>query len=306
MKDAIFKGSAAAIVTPMESHGNLDFKTMEKLLKFQLENGTDAIVVNGTTGESATLEEKEKLELLEFVVHYVNHRVPVIMGTGSNCTSHAVRLSRKAQSLGASALLQVTPYYNKTSQQGLTEHFTTVADNVEIPVILYNVPSRTGVNIDPETYLKLSEHPNIRGMKEAGGNISNIAKTAALCGSRLDLYSGNDDQTVPILSLGGKGVISVLANIMPFECHMICRYFFEGEIEKSRELQLELLPMMNALFMDVNPVPVKAAMSLLGLCEESYRLPLIPMRDEEKERLKQVMKSYFPHFQYRSCKGPGK
>lgn len=300
MKDAIFKGSAVAIVTPMDSHGNLDFKAMEKLLKFQLENGTDAIVVNGTTGESATLEEKEKLELIEFVVHYVNHRVPVIMGTGSNCTSHAVRLSRKAQSLGASALLQVTPYYNKTSQHGLVEHFTAVADSVEIPIILYNVPTRTGVNISPETYLKLSEHPNIRAVKEAGGNISSIAKTAALCGDRLDLYSGNDDQIVPILSLGGKGVISVLANIMPFETHMICQYFFEGEIEKSRNMQLELLAMMNALFMDVNPVPVKAALSILELCEESYRLPLTRMKDKDIETLKQIMKSYFPHLQDRS------
>lgn len=294
MKDAIFKGSAVAIVTPMDEQGNLDFKAMEKLLKFQLENGTDAIVVNGTTGESATLEEKEKLKLIEFTVHYVNHRVPVIMGTGSNCTAHAVRMSRKAQALGASALLQVTPYYNKTSQHGLVEHFTAVADSVDIPIILYNVPTRTGININPETYLKLSEHPNIRAVKEAGGNISHIAKVAALCGDRLDIYSGNDDQTVPILSLGGKGVISVLANLMPFEMHMICQYFFEGEMEKSRNMQLELLDMMNVLFMDVNPVPVKAALSILELCCESYRLPLTRMQDKEKEALKQVMKAHFP------------
>ncbi|WP_077613108.1 4-hydroxy-tetrahydrodipicolinate synthase [Clostridium sp. Marseille-P2415] len=293
MKDAIFKGSAVAIVTPMDEHGNLDFTAMEKLLKFQLENGTDAIVVSGTTGESATLEEKEELELIEFVVHYVNHRVPVIMGTGSNCTAHAVRMSRKAQALGASALLQVTPYYNKTSQHGLVEHFTAVADSVDIPVILYNVPTRTGVNINPETYLKLSEHPNIKAIKEAGGNISHIAKVAALCGDRLDLYSGNDDQTVPILSLGGKGVISVLANIMPFETHMMCQYFFDGEIEKSRNMQLELLNIMNAMFMDVNPVPVKAALSILGLCGENYRLPLTRMPDKDKEKLKQIMESYF-------------
>ena len=304
MKDAIFKGSAVAIVTPMDSHGNLDFMAMEKLLKFQLENGTDAIVVNGTTGESATLEEKEKLELIEFVVHYVNHRVPVIMGTGSNCTSHAVRLSRKAQSLGASALLQVTPYYNKTSQHGLVEHFTAVADSVDIPIILYNVPTRTGVNIYPETYAKLSGHPNIKAAKEAGGNLSHIAKVAALCGDRLDLYSGNDDQTVPILALGGKGVISVLANIMPFEMHMICQYFFEGDMVKSRNMQLELIDIMNAMFMDVNPVPVKAALSLLDLCEESYRLPLTPMQDKDKEMLKKTMKFYFPHLQEYSVEIP--
>ncbi len=295
MKESIFKGSAVAIVTPMDEHGSLDFKAMERLLKFQLENGTDAIVVNGTTGESATLEEKEKLELFEFVVHYVNHRVPVIMGTGGNCTSHAVRLSRKAQSLGASALLQVTPYYNKTSQHGLIEHFTAVADSVDIPIILYNVPTRTGVNIAPETYAKLSEHPNIKAVKEAGGNISHIAKTAALCGHRLDLYSGNDDQTVPILALGGKGVISVLANIMPFEMHHICQCFFDGELEKSRDMQLELIDIMNAMFMDVNPVPVKAALSMLELCEETYRLPLTRMQEKDKEALKQVMKAYFPH-----------
>lgn len=293
MRDAIFKGSAAAIVTPMDHQGNIDFTAMERLLKFQLENGTDAILVNGTTGESATLEEKEKLELFEFAVHYVNHRVPVLMGTGSNSTTRAVSLSRKAQALGASALLQVTPYYNKTSQQGLVEHFTTVADSVEIPIILYNVPTRTGVNVEPETYYKLSEHPNIQAIKEAGGNISHIAKVAALCGDRLDLYSGNDDQTVPILSLGGKGVISVLANIMPFEMHMICNYFFDGEINKSRDMQLELIKVMNAMFMDVNPIPVKAALSILGLCKENYRLPLVPMHKSEKEKLKEILEGYF-------------
>jgi 4-hydroxy-tetrahydrodipicolinate synthase len=267
---------------------------MERLLKFQLENGTDAILVNGTTGESSTLQEKEKLELLEFVIHYVNHRVPVIMGTGSNSTSCSIQLSRKAQSLGASALLLVTPYYNKTSQHGLVEHFNTIADRVDIPVILYNVPTRTGVNIEPETYLKLSEHPNIRAVKEAGGNISHIAKTAALCGDRLDLYSGNDDQTVPVMSLGGKGVISVLANIMPYEMHTMCELFFKGEIKKSKDMQLELLRIMNAMFMDVNPVPVKAALSILGLCEEKYRLPLVPLKESDKEKLKNIMDLYFP------------
>ncbi|MDK2965721.1 MULTISPECIES: 4-hydroxy-tetrahydrodipicolinate synthase [Lacrimispora] len=294
MNNGIFKGSAAAIVTPMDKQGSLDLTAMERLLKFQLENGTDAILVNGTTGESSTLQEKEKLELLEFVIHYVNHRVPVIMGTGSNSTSCSIQLSRKAQSLGASALLLVTPYYNKTSQHGLVEHFNTIADRVDIPVILYNVPTRTGVNIEPETYLKLSEHPNIRAVKEAGGNISHIAKTAALCGDRLDLYSGNDDQTVPVMSLGGKGVISVLANIMPYEMHTMCELFFKGEIKKSRDMQLELLRIMNAMFMDVNPVPVKAALSILGLCEEKYRLPLVPLKESDKEKLKNIMDLYFP------------
>lgn len=295
MKDAIFKGSAAAIVTPMDERGNIDFTALEKLLKYQLDNGTDAILVNGTTGESATLEEKEKLELLKSVIYYVNKRVPVIMGTGSNCTSHAIHLSRKAQALGASALLQVTPYYNKTSQKGLVEHFTAVADSVDIPIILYNVPCRTGVNIAPETYLELSGHPNIQGVKEAGGNISHIAKIFSLCKDKLDIYSGNDDQTVPILSLGGKGVISVLANIMPRQTHQMCSYFFEGQVENSRRMQLELLDIMNAMFMDVNPIPVKAALSIMGICGEHYRLPLTRMKEEEKEKLKRIMESYFDH-----------
>lgn len=293
MKDAIFKGSAAAIVTPMDEHGNLDMKATEKLLKFQLEHGTDAIVVNGTTGESSTLEEKEKLELIAFVVHYVNHRVPVIMGTGSNCTAHAVRMSRKAQSLGASGLLLVTPYYNKASQQGLVEHFNVVADSVDIPIIIYNVPTRTGVNVEPETYLKLSEHPNIRAVKEANASISHVAKVAALCGGRLDIYSGNDDMTVPVMALGGKGVISVLANIMPFEMHMMCQHFFDGEIGKSKDMQLELLKIMNAMFMDVNPMPVKAAMAMLGLCGENYRLPMTRLDETKREKLREIMESYF-------------
>ncbi len=293
MKDAIFKGSAAAIVTPMDEHGNLDLKATEKLLKFQLEHGTDAIVVNGTTGESSTLEEKEKLELIEFVVHYVNHRVPVIMGTGSNCTAHAVRMSRKAQSLGASGLLLVTPYYNKASQKGLVEHFQAVGDSVDIPIIIYNVPTRTGVNVEPETYLKLSEHPNIQAIKEANASISHVAKVAALCGDRLDIYSGNDDMTVPIMALGGKGVISVLANIMPFEMHMMCQHFFDGEIAKSKDMQLELLKIMNAMFMDVNPMPVKTAMAMLGLCGENFRLPMTRLDETKREKLREIMESYF-------------
>lgn len=293
MKDAIFKGSAAAIVTPMDEHGNLDMKATEKLLKFQLEHGTDAIVVNGTTGESSTLEEKEKLELIEFVVHYVNHRVPVIMGTGSNCTAHAVRMSRKAQSLGASGLLLVTPYYNKASQKGLVEHFHAVGDSVDIPIIIYNVPTRTGVNVEPETYLKLSEHPNIQAIKEANASISHVAKVAALCGDRLDIYSGNDDMTVPIMALGGKGVISVLANIMPFEMHMMCQHFFDGEIAKSKDMQLELLKIMNAMFMDVNPMPVKTAMAMLGLCGENFRLPMTRLDETKREKLREIMESYF-------------
>lgn len=292
MKEAIFAGSAAALITPMDEQGRIDYDAMRKLLEFQIENNTDALVINGTTGESATLTESEKLELLEFAVDTVNGRVPVIAGTGSNCTRTAVELSKKAQKLGVSGLLVVTPYYNKATQKGLEEHFKTVADSVEIPVILYNVPGRCGVSISPETYFKLSAHPNIRGIKEAGGNFSEIARTAALCRDALDLYSGNDDQTLPILSLGGKGVISVLANVMPKKTHEMCSLYFDKRIEESRRLQLELMDLIAALFSEVNPIPVKAALSMMGLCRECYRLPLTPMEPEKREALFQVMKKH--------------
>ena len=292
MKRSIFEGSAAAVVTPMDEYGNLDLDAMGRLLDWLLEEKTDAIVVNGTTGESATLDDNEKMEVIGFVIRHVNGRVPVIAGTGSNCTEHAVKLSREAEKLGADALLQVTPYYNKASQEGLVRHFTQVGDHVGIPMILYNVPSRTGVTIQPETYRILSEHPNIRGAKEAGGNMSMIAKTAALCGDGFDIYSGNDDQTIPIMALGGKGVISVLANIMPRQTHDMCRLFLEGKLEESRKMQLYLLDIMEALFWDVNPIPVKAALSIMGICMDSCRLPLTPMKAGEKAKLEAVMKRY--------------
>ena len=292
MKRSIFEGSAAAVVTPMDEYGNLDLDAMGRLLDWLLEEKTDAIVVNGTTGESATLDDNEKMEVIGFVIRHVNGRVPVIAGTGSNCTEHAVKLSREAEKLGADALLQVTPYYNKASQEGLVRHFTQVGDHVGIPMILYNVPSRTGVTIQPETYRILSGHPNIRGAKEAGGNMSMIAKTAALCGDGFDIYSGNDDQTIPIMALGGKGVISVLANIMPRQTHDMCRLFLEGKLEESRKMQLYLLDIMEALFWDVNPIPVKAALSIMGMCMDSCRLPLTPMKAGEKAKLEAVMKRY--------------
>lgn len=292
MKRSIFEGSAAAVVTPMDEYGNLDLDAMGRLLDWLLEEKTDAIVVNGTTGESATLDDNEKMEVIGFVIRHVNGRVPVIAGTGSNCTEHAVKLSREAEKLGADALLQVTPYYNKASQEGLVRHFTQVGDHVGIPMILYNVPSLTGVTIQPETYRILSEHPNIRGAKEAGGNMSMIAKTAALCGDGFDIYSGNDDQTIPIMALGGKGVISVLANIMPRQTHDMCRLFLEGKLEESRKMQLYLLDIMEALFWDVNPIPVKAALSIMGMCMDSCRLPLTPMKAGEKAKLEAVMKRY--------------
>lgn len=288
----IFEGSAAAVITPMDCDGDIDFSAMERLLDFQLENHTDGIVVNGTTGESAVLSDEERLQIIAFTIKHIGGRIPVIAGTGSNCTAHAVRLSKETEALGADALLVVTPYYNKASQQGLQEHFTAIADSVKLPIILYNVPARTGVNISPETCRKLSGHPNIQAIKEAGGDISRVAKIASLCRNDLDIYSGNDDQTVPVLSLGGKGVISVLANIMPKEMHEMCRLFLDGKTAESAGMQLELLDLMNALFCEVNPIPVKAALNLMGFCKESYRLPLTPMGSAERDRLIKVMKRY--------------
>lgn len=290
MRQSIFEGSGAALATPMDSRGNLDLGAMGRLLERLIEEGTDAVIVNGTTGESATLDDREKLAVIEFVIRRVDGRIPVIAGTGSNCTKHAVELSKEAEKLGADALLQVTPYYNKTSQEGLVRHFTQVGDHVGIPMLLYNVPSRTGVAIEPETYRVLSEHPRIIGTKEAGGNLSMIAKTAALCGGGFDIYSGNDDQTVPVMALGGKGVISVLANLMPRQMHEMCRLFLDGNVKESRKMQLELLELMEALFWDVNPIPVKAALSIMGVCEDSCRLPLIPMEPGQKKKLEALMR----------------
>lgn len=290
MDHTIFKGSAAAVVTPMKENGEIDYKAMEHLLEFQIKSGTDAIVVNGTTGESSTLEDWEKLELIEFTVKVVNKRIPVIAGTGSNHTAHAVTLSAEAEKLGADGLLVVTPYYNKTSQSGLTAHFLAIADSVNIPILLYNVPSRTCVNINPETCLALSSHPNIRGIKEASGNISQVARIAALCGETFDIYSGNDDQAVPVMSLGGLGVISVLANIMPEEMHKLCKSFLDGYVKESKEQQLKLLETMNAMFLDVNPMPVKAALSIMGLCGDTCRLPLTKVNEEDRKRIREVLK----------------
>lgn len=289
MERSIFEGSGAAVVTPMDDHGNLDFHAMGRLIDWLIEEKTDAIVVNGTTGESATLEDRERLEVIGFVIRRVDGRIPVIAGTGSNCTEHAVKLSREAWKLGADALLQVTPYYNKASQEGLVRHFSRIGDQVGIPILLYNVPSRTGVSIQPETYRILSEHPNIRGTKEAGGNMSMIARTAALCGEGFDIYSGNDDQALPIMALGGKGVVSVLANIMPRQTHELCRLFLDGRLEESRNLQWKLLDLMEALFWDVNPIPVKAALSIMGMCGDYCRLPLTPMEAGKRKKLEEVM-----------------
>lgn len=289
MKKTIFTGAGVAIVTPMNPDESINFDRLGQIIDNQIENGTDAIVICGTTGESATMTDQEHVDCIEYAVKRVNGRVPVIAGAGSNHTSYAVWMSKEAKLVGADALLHVTPYYNKTSQTGLIRHFNAVADATDLPIILYNVPSRTGVNITPATYRELAKHPNIVAAKEASGNISQIAQIAQACGDELDLYSGNDDQIVPLLSLGAKGVISVLSNIMPRETHDICRLFFEGKIAESRALQLKLLPLINALFSDVNPIPVKEAMNMMGWECGECRLPLVSMQPQAKEHLRVLM-----------------
>ena len=292
MKKTVFTGAGVAIVTPMYEDGTVNYDVFGQLLEDQIRNGTDAIIACGTTGESATLSHEEHVQVLDFAIRKTNKRVPVIAGTGSNDTAYALELSLEAQKAGADALLMVTPYYNKTSQAGLIRHFTYVADRVDLPIILYNVPSRTGCNIKPETCLELSKHPNIVAVKEACGDISAVADIAALCGDDLAIYSGNDDQIVPVLSLGGKGVISVLSNILPRETHEICELFFQGDAEGSRRKMLKYLELIHALFSDVNPIPVKEAMNLMGMQVGPCRLPLVEMSENGKKHLEEVLKKY--------------
>ena len=292
MKKTVFTGSGVAIATPMHEDGSVNFERLDALIDFHLENKTDSIISCGTTGESATLSHEEHCKVLEHTIRRVNKRIPVIAGVGSNDTAYSLELAKEAAAYGADALLSVTPYYNKASQAGLVKHFTYVADRVDLPMILYNVPSRTGCSIQPETYLELSKHPNIVATKEANGNISAIAKTIALCGDDLDIYSGNDDQVLPILALGGKGVISVFANICPAETHDICEKFFQGDLAGSRELFLKYLPLMEDLFMDVNPIPVKEAMNMMGMECGPCRLPLCEMSPAAKEKLAATLKKY--------------
>ena len=261
------------------------------MVEFQIQNGIDAIVVCGTTGESSTLTDEEHKELIRFCVEKVAGRVPVIAGTGSNDTDYAISLSKYACEVGADALLQVTPYYNKTTQRGLIKHFFAVADAVDKPIILYNVPSRTGVNIKPETCAELAKHEKICAIKEASGSISAVAEIRCHCGDALDIYSGNDDQIVPILSLGGKGVISVLSNLLPAETHKICADFFAGNVKASADAQIKYLPLIDSLFCEVNPIPVKEAMHLLGFCDREIRLPLCEMEDKNLERLANDMRN---------------
>ncbi len=286
----IFTGAGVAIITPFKE-GKIDWPALGNMIEFQIQNSTDAIIICGTTGESSTLTDEEHRAAISYAVEKVAGRVPVIAGTGSNDTDYAIDLSKFACSAGVDGLLLVTPYYNKATPKGLIRSFSAVADACTKPCILYNVPSRTGVNIPLSVYKELSKHENIVAAKEASGNISAIAELIAECGGDLDIYSGNDDQIVPILSLGGKGVISVLSNVMPKETHDICQLFFDGKVKESAALQLRLLPLINALFCEVNPIPAKTAMAMMGYCSEEMRLPLCEMEEDHRARLMNAMRA---------------
>lgn len=290
---AVFTGAGVAIVTPFHANGEVNYEKFAELIEDQVKGGTDAIIVCGTTGESSTLSHEEHLAVIKYCVEKVAGRIPVVAGTGSNCTETAVYLSREAASYGVDALLQVTPYYNKATQKGLYQHFKAVADAVDVPVILYNVPSRTGCNIEPETVVKLcTEVENIVGVKEASGNISQVAKLMSLAKGKVDLYSGNDDQIVPLLSLGGKGVISVLSNVAPRQTHEICEKFFAGDVAGSCQEQLRAINLVKALFCEVNPIPVKMALNLMGKEVGGLRAPLTEMEPEHAKVLRQAMEEY--------------
>lgn len=289
MKNTVFVGAATAIITPLDENG-INYEQFGRLIDWQIEKGTDAIVAVGTTGEGSTLSDTEHKEAIRYCVERVAGRVPVIAGTGSNDIAYAIDLTKYACEVGADAMLLVTPYYNKATQNGLIESFNAVANASTKPCILYNVPSRTGCNLLPESVLELTKNPNIVAIKEASGNISQIAKVAALCGDRIDIYSGNDDQIVPIMSLGGKGVISVLSNILPYETSKMVKDFLAGDIKSALDAQLKYLPLIDALFCEVNPIPVKAACAAMGFCLDYLRLPLTPMESAHRENLLKLMK----------------
>ncbi len=292
MKKTIFKGAGVALVTPMNKEGSVNYETLEQLIEFQIKNGTDAIITCGTTGESATLSPEEKRKVIKFTIEKTAKRIPVIAGTGCNNTQAALMSSLEAQELGADGLLIVTPYYNKTSQSGLVKHYTYIADRVHIPIILYNVPSRTGVNINSETCAELAKHPNICAIKEASGDISQVAKIKNLCGDNLDIYSGNDDQIVPLLSLGGIGVISVFSNICPRECHLLVKEYLEENTKIASKMQIKYLELMNAMFCDVNPIPVKEALNMMGYNCGRCRMPLDILSEENCKKLENTMKKF--------------
>lgn len=290
---AIFEGAGVAIVTPFLPNGEVNYPKMEELVEEQIAGGTDAIIVCGTTGESSTMSHKEHLDVIRFVCEKVNKRIPVIAGTGSNSTSEAIYLSQEAEKAGSDGLLIVTPYYNKATQNGLIAHFKAIAEAVNIPILLYHIPGRTGVTMTPQTMVTLcKEVPNIVGIKEASGNFSTIAKIMSLADGCVDLYSGNDDQIVPLLALGGKGVISVLSNVAPKQTHDMCEAYFKGDVKKSAQMQLEAIELIDALFCEVNPIPVKAALNLMGKEVGPLRLPLTEMEPQNQERLAKAMKNY--------------
>ena len=290
---SIFEGAGVALVTPFHEDGSVDYEKLKELVEFQIANGTDAIIICGTTGESSTLTHEEHLECIKKCVEYVNGRIPVVAGTGSNCTETAIYLSTEAEKYGADALLVVTPYYNKATQKGLIAHYTAIANSVKLPIIMYNVPSRTGCNIQPETAVRLcTEVENIVGIKEASGDISQIAKLMSMADGKVDLYSGNDDLIVPILSLGGIGVISVLSNVAPRQTHEICQKFFDGDVKGSCAEQLRAIPLCKALFCEVNPIPVKMALNLQGRQVGVPKAPLTEMEPENAKKLEAEMKKY--------------
>lgn len=291
MKKVIFKGCGTAIITPFTEDG-VNFEEFRKMIEFQISEGIDSIIVCGTTGESSTMTTEEKKETIKFAIDVVAKRIPVIAGTGGNCTKSAIEMSKYAESVGADAVLVVTPYYNKTTQSGLIAHYKAIAESISIPVVLYNVPSRTGLNITPATCLELSKIDNIVAIKEASGNISQVAEIANLCRDNLAIYSGNDDQVLPVLSLGGLGVISVVSHLIPKDMHNMVENFFNGNIKEATTLQLDTLKLTSALFSEVNPIPVKAACNMMGFNVGTPRLPLIEMSDDGKERLKKEMINY--------------
>lgn len=288
---AIFEGSGVAIATPFMENGDVDWDSLGSLIDWQIEEGTDCIVIVGTSGEASTLYDEEHIEVIDYAVKRVNKRVPVIAGVGSNHTEHGVKLSQAAEKAGADALLHVTPYYNKASRQGLIDHFLAMADNVNIPILLYSVAGRTGMNLEPSVVAELAKHPNIVGIKEASGNISQVAEISRVTPDDFDIYSGNDDMIVPLLSVGGKGVISVLANVAPKATHDMVMSFLQGDTKTACDLQLDYKPLIDALFIEVNPIPVKAALYMMGKCGYNYRMPLCRMADDTYKVLENEMKN---------------
>lgn len=289
----LFKGSGVALVTPFKSDGSIDYQALRKLIDFQVNNNTDAIIITGTTGESATLSYIEHLSVIEECINYTNGRIPVIAGTGSNCTKSAINMAKEAENLGADGLLIVTPYYNKTTQNGLINHYSKISEKVSIPIILYNVPSRTGLNIEPKTVKELVEkNKNIKGIKEASGNINNVLEIKELLGDKINIYSGNDDQIVPILSLGGVGVISVIANILPQETHDLVMNYLNGNIELSKKEQIKMLKLVKALFKETNPIPIKKALEKMNMINGYLREPLIELEEKHEKILIKEMKNY--------------